>query len=62
MYQFWKKKHFVSVDMATTKSIYPNVVLIFALILAFENEPYFTTLSLSLLMSQPPGTVNIMYT
>ena len=42
-----KKKHIVSVDMATTKSIYPNVVLIFALILAFENEPYFTTLSLS---------------
>ena len=45
MYQFWKKK-FISVYVATKKSIYPNVDLIFPLILAFENGPYFTTLSL----------------
>ena len=34
-----------------TTSIYPNVVLIFPLILAFENGPYFATLSLSLSLS-----------
>ena len=34
-----------------TTSIYPNVVLIFPLILAFENGPYFATPSLSLSLS-----------